>query len=77
MEENAEYEKSITVIERQEQELLLKSFDHSVAWELGLIARDLGVSRGLPVAIQISRFDQIVFHSALAGACKDNDDWLV
>jgi len=77
MKENFDYDKALAVIERQERELLLASFDHAVAWEMGVIARDLGASKRLPVAIQISRLDQVIFHSALEGTSRDNDDWLM
>jgi uncharacterized protein (UPF0303 family) len=63
-------------IARQEKELVLAHFDFEVAWQLGLRVRELAVSRRHPVAIEVRRFGQQLFYSALADAVPDNAEWI-
>jgi uncharacterized protein (UPF0303 family) len=67
-------EELIKELERQERELVFTRFDNDDAWRLG----SLLVSRaaGRPVAIDIRRGTQQLFHAALPGAVADNDRWL-
>jgi len=64
------------MIDRQERDLSFTSFDSSVAWELGNIARELCLDRDAGLCIQIRRFDQILFHSSVGAATRDNDSWV-
>src|SRR6516162_2574807 len=68
--------RDLETIARQEKELVLAHFDSEIAWQLGLHVRELAVSRQHPVAIEVRRFGQQLFYSALAGAVPDNAEWI-
>jgi uncharacterized protein (UPF0303 family) len=58
----------------QEEELQFSTFTNDDAWALGSALVE--AARGLPVAIDIRRGDQQLFHAALAGSAADNDAWI-
>jgi len=60
----------------QERELLLQRLDMQVAWELGSKIRGLAQERGLRVVIDLRRFGQPLFYSALEGTTPDNVEWV-
>ena len=64
-------------LERQERELQFDRFDFDTAWRLGLALVEAGRSRDLPIAIDIRRSGQQLFHAALPGSAPDNDAWIV
>ena len=64
----------ITEIERQERELVFDRFDETDAWRLGSLL--VSLAEGKPVAIDIRRGGQQLFHAALKGAVADNDRWI-
>jgi len=69
----------IELIKRQETELQLPFFDNNTAWTLGTLLRDLAVSRGHTMVIDIRRFgqpDQQLFFTALLGTTPDNARWV-
>ncbi|MEU4560631.1 heme-degrading domain-containing protein [Actinoplanes sp. NPDC023936] len=66
----------IAQIEEQEQHLVFPRFDEAEAWELGSLLVRLATERRLPVAIDIRRGEQQLFHAALPGATADNDAWI-
>ena len=68
--------RDLETIARQEKELVLAHFDSEVAWQLGLHVRELAASRQHSVAIEVRRFGQQLFYSALAGAVPDNAEWI-
>ena len=51
----------------QERELRLPRLDAQVAWELGLRLRTMAQERGLVVVIDVRRFGQPLFYTALEG----------
>jgi uncharacterized protein (UPF0303 family) len=59
---------------RQEEELQFSTFTNDDAWALGRALVE--AARGLPVAIDIRRGEQQLFHAALAGSAADNDAWI-
>ncbi|WP_369216198.1 heme-degrading domain-containing protein [Streptomyces flavofungini] len=63
-------------LEAQERRLVLTRFTHDDAWALGSLLVDLARERGAPVAIDITRGGQQLFHAALPGSTPDNDAWL-
>ncbi|MCC8932032.1 MULTISPECIES: heme-degrading domain-containing protein [Rhizobiaceae] len=65
----------IETIERQESQLVFKSFDELVALEVGRRLVDLALSQKAPVVIDIRTPDRTLFHAALPGASPDNDHW--
>ena len=64
----------IEELERQERELVFSRFDNEDAWWLG--SRLVEMAAGKPVAIDIRRGTQQLFHAALPGAVADNDRWI-
>lgn len=66
----------IARLEAQERELIFTRFDYSDAWNLGSWLVATATERGLPVAIDIRRGAQQMFHAALAGSTADNDAWI-
>jgi uncharacterized protein (UPF0303 family) len=66
----------IGTLEEQERHLVLTHFDNTDAWRLGSLLVDLASRRGLPVAVDIRRGTQQLFHAALPGSTADNDAWI-
>jgi uncharacterized protein (UPF0303 family) len=62
-------------IARQEALLHFPLFNEETAWQLGLRLRALAVERALPIVIDVRRFGQPLFYSALAGTSPDNAEW--
>lgn len=63
----------------QETELRLPHFDNNDAWKLGNLVRELAVSRGQSLVIDIRRFgqpNQQLFFCALPGTTPDNARWV-
>ena len=58
----------------QEEELQFGSFTNDDAWALGRALVE--AAAGLPVAIDISRGEQRLFHAGLPGSSADNDAWI-
>jgi uncharacterized protein (UPF0303 family) len=65
---------SLAELAFEEAELQFTSFTNDDAWALGTAIVD--AAHGLPVAVDISRNGQQLFHAALAGTSADNDDWI-
>lgn len=68
--------RDLEVITKQEEELVFPEFDEEIAWKLGSRLRELASSRRSPVAIEIKRFGQPLFYSALSGSTPDNAEWV-
>jgi uncharacterized protein (UPF0303 family) len=69
-------QKLIAAIEEQENRLVFPSFTETEAWELGSLLVRLAAERGLPVALDIRRGRQQLFHAGLPGSTADNDAWI-
>jgi len=67
----------ITALERQEQELLFESFDHTDAWLLGSRITAIAQQAGHRVGIDIRRPGLILFRSALPGITPDQETWII
>jgi len=63
-------------LEEQEHRLVFDRFDNADAWALGCLLVDLATGRDLPVAVDIRRGAQQLFHAALPGSTADNDAWI-
>ena len=59
-----------------ERELQLPRLDAQIAWELGVRLRTMAVERGLAVVIDVRRFGQPLFYTALEGTTPDNVEWV-
>src|SRR5580698_10550095 len=68
--------RDLEMIAKQERELVFPEFDEETAWKLGSKLRELALARRLPVAIEIKRFGQPLFYSALGGSTPDNAEWV-
>ena len=66
----------LAIIARQERELELPRLDADTAWDLGSRLRALAHERQLPVVIDIRRFGQPLFYTAMDGTTPDNVEWV-
>jgi uncharacterized protein (UPF0303 family) len=71
-----DYLAQIAEIQEQEARLQFERFTHDDALQLGLLLVRLGTERALTITIDVTKGDQQVFHTALAGTTADNDDWV-
>lgn len=60
----------------QERELQLPYLDARMAWELGFRLQSMAAERKLPVVIDIRRFGQQLFYTAMEGSKPDNAEWV-
>ena len=60
----------------EEQILTLPSLDLAGALEIGEIAKSLGVSRHLLIAIEVRFGDWIIYHASLPGSTPENNWWM-
>jgi uncharacterized protein (UPF0303 family) len=60
----------------QERRLTVRRFTNDDAWALGSMLVEMGYLRQAPVAIDIRRGAQQLFHCALPGSSADNDAWI-
>lgn len=67
---------SIEELEAQERRLVFRQFTYDDAWALGSLLVDLARERQAPVAVDIHRAGQQLFHAALPGSTPDNDAWI-
>ncbi|MEV0091785.1 heme-degrading domain-containing protein [Streptomyces sp. NPDC050738] len=67
---------TVAELEAQERDLTLPRFTYEDAWALGTLLTDLARERNAPVAIDIHRGPQQLFHAALPGSSADNDAWI-
>ncbi|MGX4692011.1 heme-degrading domain-containing protein [Streptomyces sp. JNUCC 63] len=67
---------SVEELEAQERRLVLPHFTYDDAWALGSLLVNLARERQAPVAIDIHRAGQQLFHAALPGSTPDNDAWI-
>ncbi|KOX24684.1 hypothetical protein ADL06_21370 [Streptomyces sp. NRRL F-6491] len=60
----------------QEARLVLPRFTYEDAWTLGTLLVSLARERKAPVAVDVRRGAQQLFHCALPGSSADNDAWI-
>ena len=60
----------------EEEELQFPGFTNDDAWDLGSALVAAARRDGAPVAVDISRHGQQLFHAALPGTSPDNDSWI-
>jgi uncharacterized protein (UPF0303 family) len=61
---------------QEEQLLLLTSIKLADAIEIGEIAKTFGVTRTLPIAVEVRIGDWVVYHASLPGSKPENDWWI-
>ncbi|GID99919.1 UPF0303 protein [Paractinoplanes durhamensis] len=64
----------ISELEAQERDLVFDGFSNADAWRLGCLLVEMAGE--LPVAIDIRRGTQQLFHAGLEGSAADNDAWI-
>jgi uncharacterized protein (UPF0303 family) len=60
----------------QERELQLTRMDEQMAWEIGVRLRTMAEERGLAIVVDVRRFGQPLFYTALKGTTPDNVEWV-
>jgi uncharacterized protein (UPF0303 family) len=63
-------------INLQERELQFEHMDEQTAWEIGTCLRALALERRLSIVIDVRRFGQPLFYTALHGTTPDNVEWV-
>jgi uncharacterized protein (UPF0303 family) len=71
-----ELQQLIATLEEHERRLTFDRFDHPDAWALGRLLVEMATGRELPVAVDVRRGRQQMFHAALPGSVADNDEWI-
>ncbi|MFB7090055.1 heme-degrading domain-containing protein [Streptomyces sp. NPDC056296] len=67
---------TVEELEEQERRLVFRRFTNDDAWALGSLLVELARERRAPVAVDIHRAGQQLFHAALPGSTPDNDAWI-
>ncbi|MGW1620917.1 heme-degrading domain-containing protein [Streptomyces sp. NPDC002172] len=67
---------SVEELEKQERRLVFRQFTYDDAWALGSLLVEMARERQAPVAVDIHRAGQQLFHAALPGSTPDNDAWI-
>ncbi|GGM91004.1 heme-degrading domain-containing protein [Streptomyces fuscichromogenes] len=67
---------SVEELEKQERLLVFRQFTCDDAWALGSLLVEMARERQAPVAVDIHRAGQQLFHAALPGSAPDNDAWI-
>ena len=56
--------------------LILPSLTQAEAIEIGEIAKSIGLTRSLPIAVEVRLKEWVVFHASLPGSTPANDAWI-
>ncbi|MEW1545827.1 heme-degrading domain-containing protein [Streptomyces tsukubensis] len=67
---------TVEELSAQERRLVLDRFTHADAWALGTLLVEMARLRNAPVAVDIRRGGQQLFHAALPGSSPDDDAWI-
>jgi uncharacterized protein (UPF0303 family) len=71
-----EYEDVLKELRQHEEEIQFASFSNDMALVIGLALLEAARKRSRPVAIDISRNGQQLFHFSMVGTALDNDEWI-
>ncbi len=63
-------------VDQEERELVFESFGNEEAFSVGLALLKVARERKLPIAVDIERSGQRLFHFAANGSSVDNADWI-
>ena len=64
-------------LEQQEAQLQFTSFSNADAVAIGMALYEKAKERNLPIAIDVTRNGQQLFHLAMPGTNADNDQWII
>ncbi|MFF1277127.1 heme-degrading domain-containing protein [Streptomyces marokkonensis] len=67
---------TVAELEAEERRLVFRRFTYDDAWALGSLLVEMARERQAPVAVDIHRSGQQLFHAALPGSAPDNDAWI-
>jgi len=67
---------TIEELEAEFEELQLPGFSFGDAWVLGQDLVAEGLQASLPIAVDVTLSDQVLFHAGLPGSSPDNDRWI-
>ena len=70
------HQEDLAKIAEQERELQFVKFDEEAVWSLGSRLRSMAVARKAVAVIDVRRFGQPLFYTALAGTSPDNVEWV-
>lgn len=68
-------ESDIAKVEFQEDQLIFKSFDQEIAWQLGVALRSEAQKYSQGVVIDIRQDEEVLFFSAMPGTEAENSNW--
>src|SRR5258708_38937717 len=71
-----EYEELLKTLWQQEEKVKFESFTNDIALAVGMALLQEARKRDKPVAIDITRNGQQIFHFAMAGTSIDNGEWI-
>lgn len=74
--ENINIQKNLEKVKNQEENLIFKRFSNEDALEIGLFIIGSAKKIGKPVAVNIVKNSQTVFHYAMDGTSPDQDAWI-
>jgi uncharacterized protein (UPF0303 family) len=60
----------------QEFQLVLPKLSLTDALEIGETAKNLGLARNLPIAVEVRIGDWIIYHASLPGSTSENQWWI-
>ncbi|NRF95676.1 heme-degrading domain-containing protein [Paenibacillus frigoriresistens] len=63
-------------LKREEELIQFDQFTNRTAFEVGSMLVEEAYKRGLTITVDICRGEQQIFHHALPGTSKDNDEWI-
>jgi uncharacterized protein (UPF0303 family) len=69
-------EQDIAAIAEQERQLAFTSFDEGTAFAIGSALRARAIRESLPIVIQVSLWDRLLFYAAAPGSTGANFDWV-
>ena len=72
----SEYEGLLKELRQQEEEIQFAHFTNDIALTVGMALLQEARKRDKPVAIDITRNGQQLFHFAMAGTSIDNGEWI-
>ena len=61
---------------QEESELIFDSLTVIDLLEIGQICKDIGLSRNLPVAVEVRLGDWVIYHVSLPGSKAENQSWI-
>jgi uncharacterized protein (UPF0303 family) len=66
---------SLDDLEQEQARLELSRFDYADAWRIGAHIQAAAAAQNLPVAIEVTHGDTMVFFALMPGATPDNPNW--